>query len=203
MFCHMHRSVVLSSSLALAGLVMIPQLAAASQAEGRTARAEHAIAGEVKRVDHAAKTIVIHTADGIDDTVKFTERTAVRGVKDVTRVADASAKAALEGGSVILHYTGEGVDRTAVSVDHLGKRTLRIVKGTVVRVDEAGKFVIVKTAAGAEETFELTKDVVVDGARGIDRTVVATGGVIKKGTEVTVHYSDEGARKLVHLLRHA
>jgi Cu/Ag efflux protein CusF len=74
MFCRIYRSIVLSSSLAVAVLALTPQLAAASQGEDRGARAEHAVAGEVKKVDRDAKTIVIHTADGIDDTVKFTER---------------------------------------------------------------------------------------------------------------------------------
>jgi hypothetical protein len=123
---------------------MAPQLAEASQGQGRTVRAEHAVAGEIRKVDHATKTLVIHTTDGIDETVKFTEQTAVRGVKDLTRLADATAKGSLEGGSVVLHYTGEGIDRTAVAVDRIGQRTLRIAKGTLVRLDDAGTFVVIK-----------------------------------------------------------
>src|ERR1700674_5260263 len=122
------RALALASSLALAGAVVAP-LAEASQAQGRAARAQHAVAGEVKKVDHAAKTLVLHTADGIDETIKFTRRTVVRGIKDATRAADATAKASLEGASVVLYYTGEGVDKTAISVDHIGKRTLKLAKG--------------------------------------------------------------------------
>jgi Cu/Ag efflux protein CusF len=195
------RALALASSLALAGVVVAP-LAEASQAQGRSARAVHAVAGEVKKVDHAAKTLVLHTADGIDETVTFTGRTVVRGIKDATRVVDASAKASLEGASVVLYYAGEGVDKTAIRIDHIGKRTIRIAKGTVVRADDDAKFVVVKTATGAEETFELTKDVVVDSGRGIEGAAVVTGGAIKKGAEVTMHYSEEGGKKVVLLVKH-
>ncbi len=195
------RSLALGVSLALAGLPVTAQFAEASQAQSRAAHAEHAVAGEIRKFDAGAKTLLIHTADGIDETVKFTERTVVRGVKDVAHAVDATAKAGLEGAVVILHYTGEGVDKTAVGIDHLGKRTLKVAKGTVVRVDDAVKFVAIKTEAGAEETYELTKDAVVDTGHGIDRAAVATGGAIKKGADVIVHYSEEGGKKLVHLVK--
>lgn len=195
------RPARLASSVALAGLVALPQLAEAPRAQDRTARAEHAVAGEIRKVDHDAKTIVIHTTDGADETVKVTDRTAVRGLKDVRRATDATAKAGLEGTTVVVHYTGEGADKTAVRIDHIGKRALKTAKGTVVRVDDAGKFVVVKTAEGTEETFELSKDAVVDTGRGIKGSAVATGGAIKKGADVTVHYSDEGGKKLVHLVK--
>jgi Cu/Ag efflux protein CusF len=196
-----HRALGLASSLALAAVVVAP-LAEASQAQGRAARAEHAVAGEVKKVDQAAQTLVLHTADGIDETVKFTGRTVVRGIKDATRAADATAKATLEGASVVLYYTGEGVDKTAIRIDHIGKRTLGIAKGTVVDADAAGKFVVVKTETGAEGTFDLTKNVVVDSGRGIEGAAVVTGGAIKKGAEVTMHYSEEGGKKVVLLVKH-
>jgi Cu/Ag efflux protein CusF len=196
-----YRALALASNLALAGAVVAP-LAEASQAQGRAVRAQHAVAGEVKKIDHAAKTLALHTADGIDETIKFTGRTVVRGIKDATRAADATAKASLEGASVVLYYTGEGVDKTAISVDHIGKRTLKLAKGTVVGADAAGKFVVVKTATGAEETFELTKDVVVDSGRGVEDAAVVTGGAIKKGAEVTMHYSEEGGKKVVLLVKH-
>jgi arginine repressor len=195
------RSIALASSFTLAGVIAGPQSAWASQAQSRPSRAEHAIAGEIRKVDHGAKTLVIHTADGVDETVKFTGRTAVHGVQDVTRAADATAKAALEGGSVILYYTGPGLDKTAVAIDHVGTGTLRVAKGTVVRADAAGRFVIVKTAAGTEDTFELAKDAAVETGRGIEDAAAVTGGAIEKGAEVTVHYADKGGRKLAYLVK--
>ena len=196
------RSEALALGLAITATVMIPQRGEPSQTPGPTARVEHAVAGEVRRVDHAAKTVVIRTADGVDETFRFTAETAVRGASEVTRLADVTARSGLEGGSAVVHYTGEGVDKTAVAVDHIGGRTLRIAKGTVTRVDEAGKFVVIKTAAGIEETYQLTRDVVIDMIRGLGEAAMATSHTIKKGAEVTVHYANEGDKKIAYLLRH-
>jgi len=196
------RSEALALGLAITATVMIPQRGEPSQTPGPTARVEHAVAGEVRKVDHAAKTVVIRTADGVDETFRFTAETAVRGASEVTRLADVTARSGLEGGSAVVHYTGEGVDKTAVAVDHIGGRTLRIAKGTVTRVDEAGKFVVIKTAAGIEETYQLTRDVVIDMIRGLGEAAMATSHTIKKGAEVTVHYANEGDKKIAYLLRH-
>ena len=166
------------------------------------ARVEHAIAGAVKTVDHAASTIVVRLADGTEATVKFTAHTTVHGLKDVKSATDAAAKAGLEGGSVVIRYTGEGIERTAVAVEHVGKKALVVAKGSLVKVDEAGTFVTVKVAGGAEETFHFATRVVVDGAGGARDAGVATMRKLKHGVEVTVHYSEEGGRKLVHLVKH-
>lgn len=196
------RSLALASSLALAGVIVVPQIARASQAASSKAPADHAVAGTVKKVDAATKTMVIHTTEGVDETVKFTEKTTVSGAKDVAHASDATAKASLEGTSVVLHYTSTGADKTAVSVDHASKGALKVTKATVVRVDEGGKFVVVKTAAGAEETYDLSKDVVVDSGKGVEHGAAKTGSAIKKGDEVTVHYSEDAGKKIVHLLKH-
>lgn len=202
MFDQIRCSLTLASSLLLACVVVAPQLAEASQAQSRTARAEHAVAGKVTKVDHAARTLVIHTTDGVDETIRFTERTVIRGAAGVTRVADATAKASLEGWSALVHYTGEGGDKTAVTVDRIGQRTLSVASGTVVRLDEAGKFVVVKTAAGVEETFQLTRDVVIDTLRGLEDVAAVASHGIRKGADVTVHYADEGGNRVVYLIRH-
>ena len=196
------RCLTALACITLADAAMGLAIAEASQAQSHAGRAEHAVAGELKRVDLAAMILVIHIADGTEETVKFVEGTTVKGVKDVARVTDAAAKAGLEGAAVVLYYTGEGVAKTAVRIDHIGKRTVRLAKGTVMRIGEAGKFVVLKTASGAEETFDLTRDVVVDSGRGIEVGVRETGAALKQGTEVTVHYSEEGGKKIVHLLRH-
>ncbi|MGH9254413.1 MAG: hypothetical protein ACRD3C_07570 [Vicinamibacterales bacterium] len=195
------RCLTALACIALADAVMGLTIAEASQPQSHAARAEHAVAGEVKRVDLAAKILVMRTADGAEETVKFIEGTTVRGVKDVARVTEAAAKAALEGGAVVLHYTGEGAAKTAVLVDHIGKRTVKIAKGTVMRIGEAGRFVVLKTASGAEETFDLARDVVVETGRGVEAGVHATGAALKQGAEVTVHYSEEGGKKIVHVVR--
>jgi hypothetical protein len=177
-------------------------VAKAVQGESKGHHAEHAVAGVIKKVDHGAKVMVVASADGVEHTVKFTEKTVVHGAKDVAKATDTGAKATLEGGAVVLYYTGEGVDKTAVRVDHLGKRTFRETKGALVRVDDAGKFIVVKTAAGAEETFDLGRHVAVDTEKGTERAGAAALKAMKSGAEVTVHYSEEGGKKVAHVVRH-
>lgn len=198
-----HLAVLVSLALPFSGFAAAGLFAQAAPAKSEPARVEHAVAGEVKKVDHAAKTVVVHTADGAEETLRFTETTTVHGVAGVAHVADHSAKAGLEGGSVVLHYVGNAADRTAVRIDHLGKRTLKTMKGTVVRMGDGGKTVVLKTASGAEETYDLGKHAVIDGGKGVGDAAGAAGHAIKAGTEVTVHYSDEAGKKLVHLLKHA
>lgn len=191
---------LLTSVLALPAGARAAQAAAPAQSRGQ--HAEHAVAGVVKKIDHGAKVMVIGTADGVEESVKFTERTTVRGAKGVAHAADVAAKDGLEGGAVVLYYTGEGIEKSAVRVDHLGKRTIHAAKGSVERVDAAGTVVVVKTASGAEETFTLGKDVAIDAGKGVERTGADVGKMLKAGTEVTVHYSEAGGKKIAHVVKH-
>jgi hypothetical protein len=68
--------------LVLARLSPRSQVARASVAESRSIRAEHPLAEEVRGVDDARKTVVIHTADDGDETVAFSDDTTV--VHEVT-----------------------------------------------------------------------------------------------------------------------
>ena len=65
------------------------QIARASRADSRLIRAEDAVAGEVRKVDHAARTVVIHTADGGDETVGLREDTVLDGVTSAGSAVDA------------------------------------------------------------------------------------------------------------------
>src|ERR1700722_327556 len=77
------------------------------------------ISGTLDKVDSGAKTIAVKTTDGTSETVKFTGKTTVHGLKDATKGADLAGK---KGGHVIVHTTGEGIDKTAHSVDWVGNR---------------------------------------------------------------------------------
>jgi len=51
----------------------------------------HAVSGIVKSVDKASKTMVVKTADGTEQTIKWTDKTTVEGAKGAAKgVADAS-----------------------------------------------------------------------------------------------------------------
>jgi hypothetical protein len=174
---------------------LAPEAARASQAEDRLTPAEHAVAGEVRKVDHAAKTVVFHTADGGDETVGLSEHTVVHGVTSAGSAVDAYAKDALEGAWAIVHYTGNGAHKTAVAIDSLGGRTVKVRHGSVVRVDQAAGFIVIKTRAGAEDTFELAGHVVVDAGRGVERGATPTCRAIEKGAEVAISYSEQAGKK--------
>jgi Cu/Ag efflux protein CusF len=143
------------------------------------------ITGTVEKVDSGAKTIAVKTADGTVETVKFTEKTSVHGLKDAAKGTDLAGK---EGGHVIVHTVGEGSEKTAHSVEWVGDKTVHTTEGTVEDVGKGSKTVAVKTADGTKETFDVANHAVVSGA--------------KKGEHVTVYYTEEAGKKIAHVFKH-
>src|SRR5258708_21786530 len=94
----------------------------------------HVITGTVEKVDAGAKTVAVKTADGTVETVKFTEKTTVHGLKDAAKRADLVGK---EGGHVIVHATGEGASKTAHSVEWLLHKTVPTPHSTVADLDHS------------------------------------------------------------------
>ena len=154
------------------------------------------ISGIIDKVDSAAKTIAVKTADGTVQTVKYTDKTVVTGSKDVAKGADLVGK---EGGHVIIHTTGEGADKTADSVHWFGDRTVHTTEGTVDEVGAGAKTVAVKTADGTKETFEVADHATVDTGKSVAR-YSAEGA--KKGEHVTVYYTEEAGKKIAHVFKH-
>lgn len=162
-------------------------------AQGQSAG--HAIIGEVRKVDREAGKIVVKTADGTEETLKFTGRTTVHGLKEGGKV---TALAGKEGSHVVVHYVGEGAEKTAVGIEYVGKEAPRVIEGTVVGAGKMARTVVVKTPAGAEETLHLTERCMVDTGKGV---VKGTEYTAREGERVTAHYSEAGGRKFVHLLK--
>ena len=182
--------------LVLASLLPGSQIARASRDDTRVTRAEHAVAAEVRKVDHAAKTVVLHTADGGHETVALSEHTVVHGVTSVDSAVDVWAKDVLEGAWAIVLYTETGAHKTAVAIDSLGGRTVKVAHGSVVRVDQAAEFIVVKTRAGAEDRFELASDVVVDAGLGVEHGAKPTCRAIEGGVKVAISYSEQAGKKI-------
>ena len=116
----------------------------------RAQTSTNVVTGTIEKVDSGAKTIAVKTADGTVETMKFSEKTTVHGLKDAAKGADLAGK---EGGHVIVHTVGEGADKTAHSVEWVGDKTVHATEGTVEDVGEGSKTVAVKTADGTKETF--------------------------------------------------
>jgi hypothetical protein len=171
--------------------------------QARIPTTEHAVAGEVIRVDEAAQSLVVRTAEGGDQILTFTRETVVRGLEDVSRMTDAAAKIGLQGTSAVVRFNAIGLAAAAVSVERVGEQPLRVIRGSIARVDEAGTFVVVRTTDGGEDTISFATHAVLDGPKGARDAAVGAVRSIKPGATVTVHYSDDGGQKLAHLLKHA
>src|SRR5258708_38251131 len=102
----------------------------------------HVVSGTIEKVDSGAKTIAVKTADGTVETVKFTEKTTVSGLKDGAKGADLVGK---EGGHVIVHATGEGASKTAHSVEWLRVKTVHTPHGKDRAASKATKTASHKT----------------------------------------------------------
>lgn len=167
-------------------------MAASLRAQGST----NVVTGTIEKVDSGAKTIAVKTADGTVETVKFTDKTTVHGLKDAGKGADLAGK---EGGHVIVHTVGEGSEKTAHSVEWFGDKTVHATEGTVEDVGEGSKTVAVKTADGSKETFEVADHAVVNTGKGVGR--YSEQGA-KKGEHVTVYYTEEAGKKIAHVFKH-
>src|SRR5438552_4079765 len=107
------------------------------------------ISGTIEKLDSGAGTIAVKTADGTVETVKFTDKTTVHGLKDGAKGADLADK---EGSHVIVHTVGEGVDTTAHSVDWVGDKSVHMAEGTVEGVGKGSKTVAIRTVDGTKES---------------------------------------------------
>jgi hypothetical protein len=154
------------------------------------------VTGTIEKVDSGAKTIAVKTADGTVETVKFTDKTTVHGLKDAAKGSDLAGK---EGSHVIVHTVGEGADKTAHSVEWVGDKTVHTTEGTVEDVGEGSKTVAVKTADGTKETFVVADQAVVSSGKDVAR-YSARGA--KKGEHVTVYYTEEAGKKIAHVFKH-
>src|SRR5260370_17926165 len=115
-----------------------------------------AVAGTVKVVDKAAKTVVVKVADGTEHTFHFIGRTASHGAMATASGSKDAFLAMKEGDEVVLHYTVTGAVKTAQEVTHLGKDGLKMSEVAVTSVDDGAKTLTFKTADGTEETYQLT-----------------------------------------------
>jgi hypothetical protein len=153
-----------------------------------------AIHGTISKLDAGTKTMVVKTADGVEHTVHFVGKTAVYGADKTATGAKDAFKGLSEGSEVVVHYTVKGTESSATEVDKVGKDGLKYVDGTVTKVGSGGKTVVVKAADGTEHSFEVAGHDTAEAAKGIGKGADKTG-------KVTVYYSEEGGKKVVHFFQ--
>lgn len=154
----------------------------------------NAVHGTVSKVDAAAKTIAVKTADGTEHTFHFVGTTSVHGAHAVAAGSKDAFHGITEGSEVVAHYTVKGSEETAVEVDKVGKGGLHAVDGTVTKVGEGGKTVVVKSADGTEQTFHVVGHDTVASAKEI-------GKGADKSAKVTVYYTESAGKKVAHFFQ--
>ncbi len=161
-------------------------------------KVKRALIGSVETVDKTAKTIAVKTADGTVETIKWTSKTTVRGLKAGAKAVDFAGH---EGSHVVVHYTVKGSEKTAHAFKYLGRVTPKVMEGTIKDIGRGTRTIVVKTGDGVEETLDLSEDAVVDSEKGIVDASKFTAKETEKGSKVTVHYTEEGGRKVAHLIK--
>lgn len=147
--------------------------------------------GTITKIDRAAKTIAVKTADGTEHVFHWAKDTTVHGVK----AADMGAKDAWhglkEGSDVVTHSTRRGTEDTVLEVDKVGDTGLKKTEGTIKEIDRKGKRLVVESADGTEHAFTLTKHAATDSGKD-----VANGA--EKGTKVAVYSTENAGKGVVH-----
>jgi hypothetical protein len=151
--------------------------------------------GTITKIDQAAKTISVKTADGTEHVFHWTKDTTVHGVKATDAAADAAAKDSWhglkEGSEVVAHTTTRGTEDTAMEVDKVGDNGLHKTEGTIKEFDRSSKKLVIEGADGTEHTFQLTGHAASDAG-----TDIATG--TEKGTKVTVYSTEKAGKGVAH-----
>ena len=147
--------------------------------------------GIVTKIDKAAKTIAIKTADGTEHVFYWTKDTAVHGVQASNVAAKDSWHGLKEGSEVVAHSTKRGTEDTAVEVDKVGEAGLTKTEGTIKEIDRSGKKLVIKSADGTEHTFTLTGHAAADGGKEM-----AAG--TEKGATAVVYSTESAGKKIAH-----
>jgi len=91
----------------------------------------HAVSGIVKSFDKDAKTVVVKTADGTEHTIKYTDKTIVKGAKETGKGAEKGSVdtylGAKVGGKVTVKYTEKAGEKTAVGIKDASTATAKAV----------------------------------------------------------------------------
>ena len=147
--------------------------------------------GTVKKIDATAKAVVVTTDKGNEEVVSLTDKTVVHGT---AAGATGAFHGLTEGSTIVVHATGSGAKKTALEVDAIGKDGMKAVDGTVSKIGAGGKTVVVKLADGTEETFETT-------GHAAAQIASATAAGTERVAKVTVHYTEEGGKKVAHFFK--
>jgi hypothetical protein len=147
--------------------------------------------GTITKIDKAAKTMAIKTADGTEHVFHLADNTAVHGVRASDVAAKDSWRGLKEGSEVVAHSTERGSEDTAVEIDKLGDNGLKKTEGTIKEIDRGGRKLVIESADGTERTFKLSGHAAADGARDLPAGA-------EKGTKVVVYSTEQAGERVAH-----
>ena len=150
--------------------------------------------GTITKIDHAAKTVGIKTADGTEHTMHLAGRTVVHGGQETLKGADAAANGLKEGSQVVVHSTKKGTEETAEEIDRVGDDGLKRTDGTVTSLDRKAHTMTIKSEDGTEQAYQLSKNAAEDAGKDTDDAA-------KKSAHVSVYYSEEAGHKVAHFFK--
>lgn len=150
--------------------------------------------GTITKIDHAAKTVVIKTADGTEHVIHLAGRTVVHGGQETLKGADAAANGLKEGSQVVVHSTKKGSEETAEEIDRVGNDGLKKTDGTVTSFDRKAHAMTVKSEDGTEQAYQLSKNAAEDAGKNTDDAA-------KKSAHVSVYYSEEAGHRVAHFFK--
>ncbi len=146
-----------------------------------------AVEGIVRQSDKAAGTVIVRAADGVEHVVHVTKDTMMHGGKS----AEGGVFEGLEEGShVVIHYAGDGGEKTAMEVDRVGDNGLEIMEARVTHIDRAKKELTVKLPDGSKQTLRLT-----------DRAAREADEAATEASSVMVYYTNDAGDRIVHFFK--
>jgi hypothetical protein len=182
---------IASASMAAVLFVFSAGTVLAQTATKAASGSTNAVAGDLEKVADDGKSITVKTADGTEEAFRVTGKTTVDGVQG-------AALATKKGSHVVVHYTGEGAEKTAIGVKDAGKGTWKVTEGTVTKVGEGGKDVTIKLKDGTEKTYQVGKEATVDTGHGV---VEGSKYTAKAGDKVAVYTIVDPTKEVVHLFK--
>ena len=148
-----------------------------------------ALEGTMKKFYRGANTIVVATLDGVEHVYEFTRDLIVHGGK---RAGPDALSGLQPGTTVVIHYAVSGPKASATEVDVIDADGLKITEGRVAHIDRRKGQITIKYVNGMEEKFLLTEHAVAE---------MTLPGAPAQGAEVTIYYTDDIGRKVVHYFK--
>jgi hypothetical protein len=181
---HMSRFVLLAAGALILGTAARGSAQQAPPIPGVTGTL--ALEGTVDKTYAGASALLVKASDGIHHLFHVTRKTAVHGT-------EAAFDDLAPGSRVVIHYTIEKSEKTAVEVDRIADDGVREMAGTVTRVDRGAKQLSIQLADGSRETLQLS-----------ERAAKHVGGDIDHAAgsaKVVVYYTEEDGGKVAHYFK--